>query len=149
MEVSWCGPMSSGVCCEWLIRSTEACREECNTWNTNYQLKCQRNPLMKGPMFTLYVYTLPFRFRSSEKNTVQVKGDDIVRQISTTVVSRILICAWPFVLVCLFIYFFYFFFFGGGCFIFVSVNKDDLKWQLLLECNGNPQYPECSKTYFW
>lgn len=126
----WC------VCSEWLIRSTEDWKEDCNTWNTNYQLKCQRNPPMKVPMFTMYTYTLPLRSRSSEKNTVcqlkeMTQWDRSAQHCLS--LSRILIY------VCDHLSWFILFL---GYFIFISVNNDDLKWQLLLECNSNPQYPE-------
>lgn len=80
------------------------------------------------------------RSRSSEKNAVQVKRDDTVRQICTTLfLSRILIYAcdhlsWLILLL--------------GYFILISVNNNYLKWQLFLEFNGNPSYSEYFKTYF-
>lgn len=55
MDVSWCEAIISHVRSDWLIRSTEACREDCNTWNTNYEAKYVRKPTHECPLFTLHV----------------------------------------------------------------------------------------------
>lgn len=92
-------------------------------------------PTNESPhVYTVYLHSTFKVQEFREKHCVPVKRDDTVTQIRTTLsLSRILIY------VCDHLSWFILFL---GYFIFISVNNDDLKWQLLLECNSNPQYPE-------